>query len=331
MNRSIILIFTFIVLSSLPAGAGQSSVPALNETALRENLASQFAQHPDMVGLKNNTLRIEAQHAIQVGNNTYYTVKIGLSDTHLNGAKLGFPMTFSTEPTGTLLFNSVINLRNGKEALLSQSPDVTQINFPASVTPSTFATGTGKSDVIFIADPFCPHCRKGYSFLSDRLNSIHRISLAHNPLIPSNGSAIAAWVMEYALKNDFRAWDVVKFSFSKLKPVSPLGEKGTRLSPKEVSMNILAQYKDQFPQLFEAVNGDLGSAYEILIKEHAQSQIEAHSQLIKAGFTFSPIFIIDGRVIKGMDKQILASALAGNQEISSKGTICGENTTGCSQ
>jgi|GEM_PF-3037788 len=331
MNRSLILILAIVVLTTLPARAGQAPAPALNETALRDNLAGQIAQHPDMTGLKGSDLRIEAQHAIQVGKNTYYTVKIGLPETHPNAVELGFPMTFSTDPTGTLLFNSVIDLRNGKEALLSQSPDVTQIEFPASVTPSTFASGTGKADVIFIADPFCPHCRKGYVFLSDHLNSIHRIRLAHNPLVPSNGSAIAAWVMEYALKNSFQVRNVVEFSFSKLKPVSPLDEKGARLSPEKVSMNILAQYKKQFPQLFKSVNGDLGKAYETLINEHAQSQIEAHSQLIKAGFTFSPIFIIDGRVIKGMDKQTLVSALDGNQELSSNGAMCGDDTTDCSQ
>ncbi len=331
MTRSIILILTILTLSCLPALAKQSSIPALDEVALRENLASRLIQHPDITKLTGSDLYIEAQHAVQIGTNTFYAVKVALQDAHPNAATQLLPMTFVTDPTGTLLLNSAIDLRNGKEAVLSQSPNVTRIEFPASTTPSTFVTGTGEADVIFVADVFCPHCRKGYTFLSDHLGSIRRIRLAHNPLNPSNGSAIAAWVMEHALASNIQPWDVVRFSFSELKSVSPHNEKGTNLSSEQVSMNILAQYKGQFPQLFKAVNGDLEKAYEMLITKYAQNQIKAHSQLKKAGFNSSPIFIINGRTIKGMDKKNLTSALNGDRAISSKGKFCNDNTDGCAQ
>jgi len=327
MHRSIIILLAFVALTCLPAQAKQSSVPALDQTELCSNLAQRFTQHPDLTGVKDSDFHIEAQHTIQVGPNTYYAVKVGLIANAQKVTSLPFPMTFVTDPTGTLLFGSTINLKTGKEAILSQSPNVTRIDFPASVTPSTFVTGTGKADVIFAADPFCPHCRQGYTFLSTHLNSIERIRLAHNPLEPSNGSAIAAWVMEHALNTNTQPWDVVEFSFSELKPVSPVKKNGARLSSDDISMNILAQYKKRFPQLFKSVNGDLGKAYDMLIKKYAQKQIQAHSQLKKAGFKSSPIFIIDGQVIKGMNQQSLASALNGDLALSNKGELCDDDCT----
>lgn len=326
MACRILFILITVILTCLPTQA-LSSAPALDETALCNNLAQMFTRHPDMTDLTGNDLRIELRQAVQVGTNTYYAVKVGLTTDHPKAASLPFPMTFVTEPTGTLLLNSAMNLKTGEEGILSQAADVTRIEFPASVTPTVLATGTGKADVIFVADPFCPHCRKGYGFLESRLESIHRIRMAHNPLTPSNGSAVAAWVMEYAMDKGIQPQEVVKFSFTALKPIPPRDGKGAPLSSDDISMNILGQYKKRFPRLFGPVNGDLKKTYDMLINNYAKPQIDAHQQLKKAGFTSSPIFIVDGRVIKGMSPKDLTSALGGNHIISATGEMCGDDCT----
>lgn len=325
-----IILFLILSMSSLNGCVSNSTPPTLNEAALRNNIAHQFSQHEEMTQVTPNDFQIEARQAVQIGTNTYYAVKIGLTEAR-NNVSLAFPLTFVTDPTGSLLLNSVIDLKKGQEAILSQAPEVTRLQFPASISPSTFITGNGHADVIFVADPFCPYCRKGYSFLSTHLDAIKTLRMAHNPLTPSNGSAVAAWVMEYALDNNIQPANVMEFSFNELKPVHSHDENGNRLSPEENSINILIQFQNRFPQLFAPAEGSLSAAYEMLIKKYAKKQIETHITLKKAGFISSPIFIINGHTIKGMSEGSLTNALAGTTKNTHEGGICSDkDSTKCS-
>jgi len=332
-------IVLLLMLCTLAACAQRTAPAPLDEEALKANLVQLFNSRGDKAastpeagsGLRPQDLRIEAVKAVSLGPNTYYAVKIGLAEPKA-GPDMGFPLTTVVDPSGSLVFGSVIDLARGEEAILSQAPEVTRLDFPESVQPETFLTGSGRADIVFVADPFCPYCRQGYTFLLDHLDLAARVRIAFCPLTPSNGSAVAAWVMDYARARDIRAREVLDFCFSELRPIPPVGEDGERLTPEEGSLAFLEQFRERFPELLQETDGDLKRFYELLVDQFALGQIEAQKALNQAGFSAVPVFVVDGETIQGMDAEALGKALPGAEIGPWEEGQCGENQLGdCGQ
>lgn len=348
--RNILLLALIGILAACGAGAPEkpSSEPQdhtktvtmpLDEKNLQLNLASHFsktlaAQEKNEPGTDSMTLTptdfiIEEKQPVQIGPNTYFAIKVVFKKKAKTTLDQLFPLRIVTDPTGTLLFETVIDIREGKEAILSKAPTVSRIIFPDSVTPAIHLTGEGDTDIIFISDPFCGYCRKGYAFIRAHLSEIRNVKIAHNPLSPQTGSAVATWVMEYALGNNIQPADIVKFSYTDLHPISAIQDNGIRLTPTDVSLRILAQYKEHAPELFMATHGELMPFYELLINQYAAKMIAAQSELKRAGFTSSPFFIVNETLIQGMDSNALENALGGQGTVrpSASHTICKEGDT----
>jgi glutaredoxin len=291
----------------------------LDEKALTESLAIHFSNYVNLRDKEKPNAKpviinpvhftIEQKQPVQLGCNTYFAVRITFKDAGFYNLAPPFPLKVVTDPTGMLLFNTVFDLRKSREAILSKSPTVNQIFFPDSISPATFLTGTGSKDVIFISDPFCGYCRKGYEFLTENLDSIRDIKIVHNPLSPETGSAVATWVMDYARENNIKTSEILEFSYSKLTPVNAEKHENQHPSPTEISINILEQYKKVFPELFEQTDNEVLPFYEMLIKKHATRMIKSQTIMKEAGFTSTPFFVINGKVIRGLDKESLEKAL----------------------
>lgn len=326
MKKHLIITLLLVATALLPACAGKrtadtTAMPPLDQEALLTNLGRYFSQvsGEEKPKYSHKDFRILASQGVQIGPNTYYALKIGAPEGGNTDNGLPLPLTIIADPTGTLALNSVMDLRLGREAILSRAPAVTRVEFPKSVTPTVVMTGQGKTDIIFVGDPFCSHCRNGYAFLADHKAQIGSVRLAHNPLVPGNGSAAATWTIEYAVDRHIRADEALAFSFTELKP-------SRADTPTRAAMDILKQYHARFPELFDEAGGDVGAFYNQLKVEFAPAMIRNHNELKKAGFNSSPFFIIGETVVKGMNEKALIEVLGGTDSATVAGGICSDDS-----
>lgn len=294
----------------------------LDEEAYKKNLAAYFSK----VANKNNKskfigihiepqgFRIEELQPLQLGENSYFVTKVSLVDGYNYGLEKQFPLKAVTDPTGRLLFTQVFDLKERKEPFFSRAPKVTQLTLPESVKRTVVMTGPGTRDVLFISDPFCSYCRKGYAYLSRNMNHIRKVEVIHNPLFPQIGSAVASWVIEYAKANNYKPSEVFGFTYSRLNPVQPqiVNGKKTSLPPELVAFGIIKQYVAAFPGLFKGA--DEQEVYSRLIAEHSKEVADTRDQLQRAGFSSTPVFSIDGKILRGVNTKRLDELLGIKQD-----------------
>jgi len=289
----------------------------LDEVNLLNNLAKHFssvvmanavARDAKAEPIPVDKFRIEEKQAVQLGANTYFAVKVVLDGAEEYAVDLPFPMRSVVDPSGNLVLSNVIDLRVPEEAILSRAPAVSRLDFPPQLVPQTIMEGGGTKDVIFVSDPFCGYCRKGYAYLSANIDAIRQIKLVHHPIFPQAGSLAAVWMLEYAIDENIRPAEVFGFTYSKLQratPVEGAGDDGDRL----IAVQILAQYRDAFPELFKGKEVDLVKFYDQLGRRYAQGTMEVDAALASADLSGTPVFVVDGEVISGLDVKALNKAL----------------------
>lgn len=292
----------------------------LDEGALKDALAAYWSgvvnkmppfKGDNAVTLSPEDFRILAKAPVQKGENIYFAVKVGFKNAKKYYLAPPFPMTMVVDPTGTLFFTKVIDIAASEEAILKRTPEVSRALLPEGVRVTTVKAGEGAASVTLVSDPFCAHCRHGYKFLSEHMEHVLVLKVIHNILFDNRGSAVAAWVMEYAVDQGMDPAAIFDFTYMKLKPVDPRrGAKGKGLTPLEVGLQILSQYQREFPALFDEVGGDLKAMYKYLSMKYAKAITADRDRLINARLRATPVFKVDEELIHGFDEHRLAELLS---------------------
>lgn len=146
-----------------------------------------------------------------------------------------------------------------------------------------YMTGTGSKEVLLLADPFCENSRKVYRLLLTRLEQIRTVNILWVSVYPQKGSEVAAAVamrMQAAGKGDSALTKVFELT------VPP---------PAELEKS----RENAMAMLREAFGPELGES-DLQRLQPEMDQLQRNTNLAKEiGYTGTPHFIVDGRVVHG--------------------------------
>jgi protein-disulfide isomerase len=272
---------------------------ALDDAALKAGIA--FRLQTARGGKDTRFQQITADHVtimqklpVQTGPLTVFAVKLKIAPPAPD-----LPPEFITlvvDQTGTLQFGGIQELATGtdpaKQAMeLLQAVDVNDL--PAGFGKPVY-TGTGPHTIIMISDPFCPHCRRGWEFVKVNLDRLHSLRLAHFPLSPA--AETAALVMADAYHREFKVFDIIDFTY-------------TRLDSSRDSLEILAQYMDEFPET-AAHWGPTPEDAHTYLKKKFLAGIQSEQRAIQTlGIHSTPVFFVNQTFIKGFNEQKMEAAM----------------------
>lgn len=295
--------------------AGALAVPAFaHQSALdEENLKSAVASRINMLlagqpggasrTVSSEDVRLDKKQPVSVQGIPLYAVRLLLTP-RAQGKDTESPpdeMVFLTDPTGTVQFGMVTDIKTGREIAMAQATDLTRISFPSHLAES-FLAGQGKREVVFISDPFCPYCRQAYLFLKDQLSAISTLSLAHLPLPMHPGADAAVWMMKFAHETAPALHEaVVEFAYTALMPA-------TAASLDESQKQVIAQFLKRFPELSGQQEPE--AFYFYLKGKYEANTATAVKDLQKLRITGTPVVLIDGQPVHGFNKQEIAARLA---------------------
>jgi protein-disulfide isomerase len=205
-------------------------------------------------------------------------------------------ITLVVDGSGTIQLGGIQELATGtnlaKEAV-EQLQSVEFHDLPADFGKPIYA-GTGPHTVIVVSDPFCPHCRRGWEFIKTNLDRIHTLRLAHFPLSPA--AETASMVMADAHHRKSMGFDIIDFTY-------------TLLEPSQDSLQILAQYLEEFPDLADQWGQTPKEALTYL-NERFLPEIKAEQHTIRSlGIHSTPVFFVNQTFIKGFNEEKMKAAM----------------------
>ncbi|WP_285905168.1 DsbA family protein [Pseudodesulfovibrio pelocollis] len=268
--------------------------------ARQDALAAKTQEPVPDILIGRNSITIKEVKPLMIGSTVLFGVTV-----HVAGvARYGIPENsiFTTDSTGTLIMPFVGILASGGDAMFSAEEKqlVMQNSIPKELASLAFK-GTGQTDIVFLTDPFCYYCKKGYQFLSQHLDLIGEFNVAHMPSAGSPGSAAATWVICYAIEQGFDVKDVLEFTYGAL-------EAPKANTMKAVSLLVLGQYQRQFPTLFK---GTAEAFYTLLDAKYSQKVSTNAQALNNLGFNATPFFQVKGTVLRGFNQDALQKLIGG--------------------
>ena len=146
-----------------------------------------------------------------------------------------------------------------------------------------YMTGSGSKEVLLLADPFCENSRNTYRLLQTRLEQIRNVKILWVSRYPQRGSDVAA-AAAMKMKALGKGESALKTVFNLDIPPSAKIEKAR--------MNALVIVNEKFRM-------DLGEMNLQRLKPELD-QLQKNTNLAKEiGYTGTPHFIVDGRVLHG--------------------------------
>lgn len=247
-----------------------------------------------------DSILIHEVQPVQLGNMVLFGIKLSVKDA----SKLGVPQnaTFVTDPTGTLMMPFVGAIATGKDVVFPEqgkSQVAEPEHIPDEMTSLLFK-GTGKADVVFLTDPFCFYCRKGFDYLMSNKDKIGTLRIVHMPSPGSPGADAASWILAYAIDKGMDAQAVFEFTYYVLSMPTAAN------SPKEAGVMVIKQIRQAFPKLF---SGSDEEVFKLLASKYALKMANGSQQLQQIGFVATPYFQVDGKVLRGLDVKGLNTAL----------------------
>ncbi len=167
-----------------------------------------------------------------------------------------------------------------KEIAPDVSPGILEKLLPNA---KVYITGKGSKEVLFLADPFCENSRKTYQLLRTRLGQIRTVKVLWVSAFPQKGSEVAAAVA-MKMQATGKGESALKTVFELNIPPSAKLDKARQ--------NALIILNDAFRM-------DLGEMDLERLKPELD-QVQKNTNLAKeTGYTGTPHFIVDGRVLHG--------------------------------
>ncbi|MBE0558055.1 MAG: hypothetical protein IH628_12555, partial [Proteobacteria bacterium] len=146
-----------------------------------------------------------------------------------------------------------------------------------------YMTGSGPKEVLLLADSFCENSRNAYRLLQNRLDQIRTVRILWVSAFAEKGSEIAA-AAAMKMQASGKGESALKAVFEM--PIPPSAEIGNARE------NALTMVNEKF-------RADLGEMDLHRLKPELE-QLQRNTNLAKEiGYTGTPHFIVDGRVLHG--------------------------------
>lgn len=309
MQRKLLLVFSvcfalFLFLSCHHASADE--FPMLDVAAFKTNMAHRLnlvIKHRDKsdnnVELDPDSITITQVLPFSAGDISLFGIILKVKDPQ----KFHLPpeIRVSTDKTGTLELPYVGSLVTGQEVVFAGRVNESKKENPKAI-PLEFSKlvykGNGSANIIFLTDPFCSFCRKGFDWIEENKDKIKTLRVASAP--HSSISQVSSMVLAHALESKKAdAWKAFEFTYTDLKSLK-------NQPPAEARLFTVQQYLDAFPALFD---GSAKDYLQYLQKNYAKQVLEAATALRNEGFKATPFFQVDGVVVRGFHPRALLAAL----------------------
>lgn len=261
----------------------------LNEDAFKQHIAERIrvmkgAKDPRFLHTGAQHVTVEKSVPIATPGGTLYGVRFRIS-TPTNDKETEV-VTLIVDPSGTLIYPDVQELATGKSLVRDAMSELRVIEHIDQNYGKEIYRGTGQHDVILISDPFCPHCRKAWSWFVENKSKIRSLRSAHFPLSPA--SEVACMAMDDLKALGANPFEVEDYAYTFLNPSN---------DPKAV----VRQFMDGFVELKKANGEDVDAALKKLEEKYQKIVQKERSDAQAIGVMSTPEIFVDGKMVDGFN------------------------------
>ena len=298
MSRVFTTFCIVALLSLVAAPSSQAAGQKLDKDALRKNVAKRIKQSMAKRGAQAGNF---SKDKVTVDKVTPLNLEGGPSGAFYAVSMKLKPMTpqqqegqikMVVDSSGEYSFQGIQAVATGKKAGQKAMDKISKVNVGEDFGQPV-AQGEGDATVTMISDPFCPYCRKAWSFFQKNMDSIGTLKIAHMPLRMHPGAKAASWFMAYAGDSkEIDTQEATSFVYNELQKAK--GKQGSEANVQVV--------KNLF-QEFEAFKADFGGDAEKAVAKLSESygnEIAADKKKAsELGVTGTPAVVIDDTLVKG--------------------------------
>jgi protein-disulfide isomerase len=342
MKKRILLIFSVLTVFSFAVGAGdaltgkahaakpekaagtvateQKAVRALDEAALKRNMHSRIVKTvtdqglpmtPAFQAFTPEQIVVAKKIPFAVGDETMFLVSLTFkAPQQLGGAKGASSedqtLVVAVDATGTYQFDNIIEIATNANLLLPAKREVTKAALPASFGDTVFA-GSGKEDVVFVSDPFCPFCRQAFDYFLTKLPKIKTLKIVHRPIAQLHPLAeIVSLVLLHAGETlpTGELFNVTKYAYGPMYDAVPAdkreGRQGAPADQKAAEMSVLDGFLKKFPSLQKWTS--LEDAYYFIKGKYGQKLAAEQTYIDTLGIQGTPVIYANGYQIRGFNR-----------------------------
>jgi protein-disulfide isomerase len=293
----------------------------LDEANLRKNIHARVVKTVQDQGLPltpafqaftPEQITIVKKIPFPVGDRTFYLVSLSfkappqIGGNIRNGENQDQVLVVAVDATGSWQYDNIYEIATNANMLLNAKREVSKTAFPADFGDILY-TGTGKEDIIFISDPFCPFCRGAFEYLQTKLSKIKNLKLVHRPLPELHPLAnITSLVMLYAADtfDSAELMKLVKYAYGPLYDAVPADKRenwrGSAGEQEAAEIDVVSLFLKAFPKLnkWEKVE----DAYYFIKGKFARKMQDEQSFIQTLGVAGTPVIYANGYQIRGFNR-----------------------------
>jgi hypothetical protein len=269
----------------------------LDEAALKQSIAARIRttrgpQDERFKQFSHDQVIIDRKIPILIQEMTFFAVKVKILSPPPDVREE--MITLVVNKSGTLQIPDIQDLATGNSLVQDAFTQLISVeDIPPDFGKEIFK-GTGNHLLIAISDPFCPYCRKGWDYIKEQKEKLEAFRLSHFPL--NRAAEVTCMVMADAHQRQFKVFEIVDFAYTRLNPVA---------NPED----ILQQFLDAFPELQEIWGQDTATVLNNLEEKYLVVVQEERNNAQALGINSTPVFLINGELIKGFNAEKLDKAM----------------------
>ncbi len=284
-------VFSFLIIAVLFFPS--SLMAGLQEDNLINNLVKRFQEiitdrggDPESIVSDDmyvsRSIPFELNVSGQILNMYAVRVEFSLPDT---GQKQS--VTMLVDETGNIqLDGAFVNLITGRSIHQKVMDELNRLEKDPQVGDVLFK-GTGKAEVLFLSDPFCPYCRHAYDYLLDQKSRLDEFKIAHFPLDPNSGAvALTFLMMDHKGRDSFQ--QVVDFAYT--------------IDRSRLSGNADYSVIRIFNEEFGTYSLSPEEVFEFLKEKHQDSLARDMEEMRNIGLSGTPVIIINSFKVDGFNR-----------------------------
>jgi len=269
----------------------------------RKSFVAGLAGRANAPALDASDVRIEAaEKAASFAGTEIYVVRGSLAPK--GGQSQPFTMFVSAD--GRFYVSEIVDLAAGK-SILKAARDKMRTEGLKTLGHSLLK-GTGKPEVVYVSDPFCPYCRTAFLYLMGKTAAFSEFKLAHYPLTSHPGADIACALMAWAAdKAPERSLDFARFAYADL--LAPKVADRSQANLRKAWEEVAAAFLARFPEL--KALGDDGAAIVDALGGSPWDQVVREDMAKAAAMDISgtPVIFVGGARVDGFDQPRLGALL----------------------
>jgi len=291
------------VIAAGPARAATLAPVGFDAESFRKNFVAGLAGRPNAPALKVENVRVEkAEKAATFGGVDVYVVQ-GVLAPEEGQAQ---PFTLFVSADGKFYVPDIVDLAAGQSILKPARERARTADLKGF--GRTVFHGSGKTDIVFVSDPFCPYCREAFAYLMGKGAFYADFKLAHFPLTSHIGADTACAIMAWAEENDAEHLaDYVRFAYLEL-PVPHVADR-SQPNLEKAWAEVAEAFLKRFPKL-SALGAD-GAAIVKSLQNSPYAKAVAADIARASGMNINgtPIIFVGETRVEGYDVPRLDSLL----------------------